>query len=173
LKPHQRSDSRPFREAFKKGNFTDKTALILSSWFGVGLIPVASGTFGTLAAVAPVAVINFFGEIPSAIFLVTLVAVALWSSDVTRKRLLREDPAEVVIDEAAGLCLSVFFLLVTFISFCLGFLLFRFFDILKPFPIGVIDRRVKGGLGIVLDDIVSGIFANICVRIILVLTGGA
>jgi phosphatidylglycerophosphatase A len=169
LKPDKRSDSPPFREAFKKGDFADKTALILSSWFGAGLIPVAPGTFGTLAAVAPVAVIKYLGGISEGIFLIILVSFAIWSSHVTRNCLVRDDPPEVVIDEAAGFCLSVYLLPFTFLSLCSGFLLFRFFDILKPFPIGMIDRKVKGGLGIVLDDVVAGVFANICARIILTL----
>ena len=171
MKPGQRSDNPPFREAFEKGDFIDKTALVLSSWFGSGLVPVAPGTFGTLAAVAPVAVIKYLGWIPESIFIVMVVFLALWSSHVTRDCLVREDPPEVVIDEAAGFCFSVFLLPLSVLSLCLGFLFFRLFDILKPFPIGVIDRRVRGGLGIVLDDLVAGIFANIGARIILAFIG--
>lgn len=169
MRSYKRSDSLSFREAFKKGGPADRIALILSSWFWVGTMPVASGTFGTLAAVAPVVAISLFGAIPSALFLVMLVAVAIWSSDVTRRRLNREDPPEVVIDEAAGFSLSVFLLPVSFSGVFLGFIFFRMFDILKPFPIGLIDRKVKGGFGIVLDDVIAGIFANICVRVILTL----
>ena len=167
MKLDQRSDNTSFREAFKKGNFTDKTALVLSSWFGAGLLPFAPGTFGTLAAVAPVAVIKYLGGTAECLFIVILVYLALWSSHVTRDCLVRDDPPEVVIDEAAGFCLSVFLLPLTILNLCLGFLLFRIFDILKPYPIGMIDRRIKGGLGIVLDDIVAGAFANIGARIIL------
>lgn len=171
MKTGQKTDRRPFREAFKMGGPVHKTALILSSWFGSGLAPVAPGTFGTLAAVVPVALIKYLGWVSECIFLVVLVSIALWSSHVTRNCLERDDPPEVVIDEAAGFCLSVFLLPLSYLSLCLGFILFRVFDILKPFPIGVIDRRIKGGAGIVLDDIVAGIFANICARIVLALIG--
>jgi phosphatidylglycerophosphatase A len=171
LKPIRRPDISLFREAFRKGNLTDRTALILSSWFGSGLAPFASGTFGTLAAIPFVAVVNYLGKGPSSVFLVTLCALAFWSAHVAGRRLGVDDPSEVVIDEAAGFCISVFMLPLTFLSFALGFLFFRAFDILKPFPIGVIDKKVKGGLGIVLDDLVAGLFANLCIRIILRVIG--
>jgi len=171
LKSAHRPDILHFREAFKKGDFNERTALILSSWFGAGLFPVASGTFGTLAAIPPVMVFNYLGEITSAVFLVMLSAIAFWSAHVASNSLGIEDPSEVVIDEAAGFCLSVFLLPFTFLTFALGFLLFRIFDILKPFPIGLIDRKVKGGLGIVLDDLAAGVFANLCIRIILRVIG--
>ncbi len=169
MKTDQRPDSHPFREAFRKGDFVDKTALVLSSWFGSGLAPMAPGTFGTLAAAAPVAVIKYLGASAEYIFIVILVFLALWSSHAARNLLGRDDPPEVVIDEAAGFCLAVFLLPLNILSLCSGFLLFRIFDIWKPFPIGFIDKRIKGGLGIVLDDIVAGAFANIGARIIMAL----
>jgi phosphatidylglycerophosphatase A len=169
LKPDQHYDAIPFREAFKKGGLADKTALVLSSWFGSGLAPVAPGTFGTLAAVAPVAVMKYLGGTTETVFFIVLVSIALWSSQVARDRMGMEDPPDVVIDEAAGFCLSVFLLPLSVLVLCLGFLLFRLFDILKPFPIGMIDRKMKGALGIVLDDIVAGAFANIAARIVLAL----
>ncbi len=167
MKTDQRPDRPTFGEAFKRGGPADKTALILSSWFGSGLAPMAPGTFGTLAAAVPVVAIKYLGASAECIFIVILVSLALWSSEAARRLLGRDDPPEVVIDEAAGLCLAVFLLPPGILSLCSGFLLFRIFDIWKPFPIGTIDRRVKGGVGIVLDDIVAGAFANIGTRIIL------
>lgn len=169
MKSAYRSDSLPFREAFKKSNFIDRTALVLSSWFGAGLIPAAPGTFGTLAAIPVVVVIKYLGWAAECIFLIIIIPFALWSSHAAHMLLGKDDPSEVVIDEATGFCLSVFLLPLTFLNLCLGFLIFRIFDILKPFPINVIDKRIKGGAGIVLDDIVAGVFAYIGVRIILVL----
>ena len=171
MKHIPRSDISLFREAFRKGNLAERAALILSSWFGSGLAPFASGTFGTLAAIPFVAVVNYLGKVPSSVFLVMLCAIAFWSAHVAGRRLGVDDPSEVVIDEAAGFCVSVFMLPITLLSFALGFVFFRAFDILKPFPIGMIDKKVKGGLGIVLDDLVAGVFANLCIRIILRVTG--
>jgi phosphatidylglycerophosphatase A len=167
LKPVRRSDISLFREAFRKGDYADRTALILSSWFGAGLAPAASGTAGTIAAIPFAVLASYLGKVPSAVFLAALIATAFWSSQLSWKRLGINDPSEVVIDEAAGFCLSVFLVPLTFLSFSLGFLFFRIFDILKPFPIGLIDKRVKGGVGIVLDDLVAGVFANVCVRVVL------
>lgn len=132
-------------------------------------MPAAPGTFGTLAAVPPVVVVKYLGGVSECIFLIILIIFAIWSSDKAQRCLCKDDPSEVVIDEAAGFCLSVFLLPLTFLSLCLGFLIFRIFDILKPYPVGIIDKRVRGGVGIVLDDIVAGAFANIGVRIILAL----
>lgn len=171
MKPIRRSDISLFREAFRKGNSADRIALILSSWFGAGLAPVASGTAGTLAAIPFAVLASYLGKVSSAVFLGALIAIAFWSAEVARKRLGIDDPSEVVVDEVAGYCISIFLLPFTFLSFALGFLFFRAFDVIKPFPIGLIDKRVKGGLGIVLDDLVAGVFANICVRIILMMVG--
>jgi phosphatidylglycerophosphatase A len=171
LKPTSRSDIFRFKEAFKKGDSADRLALVLSSWFGSGLAPVASGTAGTLAAIPFVAMAGYLGKVPSTVFLAVLTVMAFWSSEVAWRRLGIDDPSEVVIDEVAGYGLSVFLLPFSLLSFALGFVFFRIFDIWKPFPIGLIDRRVKGGLGIVLDDLVAGVFANVCIRIILALVG--
>jgi phosphatidylglycerophosphatase A len=167
LTPDQSSYSRPFREAFKEGNFACKAALVLSSWFGAGLVPLAPGTFGTLAAVIPVAAFKYLGKIPECVFLIVLISVALWSSHIAGKSLGNDDPPEVVIDEAAGFCVSVLLVPFTLLNLCLGYLIFRLFDIVKPFPIGLVDKNIRGGPGIVLDDILAGLFANIGVRIIL------
>jgi phosphatidylglycerophosphatase A len=171
LKPFRKSDISLFREAFRKGNSADRAALVLSSWFGSGLSPVASGTVGTLAAIPFAVLMNYLGTVPSAVFLAALIAAAFWSSEIAWRRLGIDDPSEVVIDETAGYCLSVFLLPFSFESFALGFVFFRVFDIWKPFPIGLIDRRVKGGAGIVLDDLVAGVFANVSVTVVLAIIG--
>ncbi len=127
-------------------------------------MPIAPGTFGTLAAVPPAIIIYYFGTVPSVISLIVIIPLSVWTSNVTQKLLGKDDPSEIVIDEVAGFFVTVFLLPFSWLSFTLGFLLFRVFDILKPFPIGMIDKKIKGGTGIVLDDIVAGIYANICVR---------
>jgi phosphatidylglycerophosphatase A len=167
LNEAQGSESPPFREAFKGSGFKGRAALILSTWFGTGLFPLAPGTIGTLASVPFAAVMMRLGPVPHGIFILCLVPIAVWSAHVSQGLLLREDPSEVVIDETAGFCLSVFLLPFSLLTICLGFIFFRIFDILKPFPIGFADRNIKGGLGICLDDLIAGLFANICIRIIL------
>lgn len=161
-----RSDTLHFKGAFGKTHLFGKTALILSSWFGVGLIPVAPGTWGTLAAVPLFLGMQYIGFLYSVIFLIVFIPMAVWVSGISKQLLGRDDPPEVVIDEAAGFMLALFQLPLSWSSLTLGFLLFRVFDILKPFPIGRLER-MRGGLGIVADDLVAGIYANVCVRILL------
>ena len=140
--------------------------LLLSSWFGVGRLPLAPGTWGTLGAVPLVLIISYFGPIPAVISLAVIILLAVWTSDISQKVLGKDDPPEVVIDEVAGYFVAVFLLPFSWWSFILGFLLFRIFDILKPFPIRMIHKKVKGGIGICLDDIVAGVYANVCIRLV-------
>ena len=161
-----RSDTLNFKESFGKTHLFGKTALVLSSWFGVGLIPVAPGTFGTLAAVPLFLGMKYIGVLYSVIFLIVFIPMAVWVSGISNTLLGRDDPPEVVIDEAAGFMLALFLLPLAWSSLTLGFLLFRVFDILKPFPIGRLEK-IRGGIGIVVDDLVAGIYANFCVRVLL------
>ena len=97
-----RSDSPDLKEAFQEANLYEKTVLILSSWFGTGLMPLAPGSFGTLAAVPPVIIINYFGSFLSGISLIVLIPLAVWTSNISQKLLGKDDPPEVVIDEVTG-----------------------------------------------------------------------
>jgi phosphatidylglycerophosphatase A len=161
-----RSDTLKFKESFGKTHLFGKTALVLSSWFGVGLIPVAPGTCGTLAAVPLFFCMKYIGILYSVIFLIVFIPMAVWVSGISKRLLGRDDPPEVVIDEVAGFMLALFLLPLTWSSLTLGFLLFRIFDILKPLPIGRLEK-IRGGIGIVVDDLVAGVYANFCVRIFL------
>ena len=153
-------------ESFEKADFLGRTAVVLSSWFFVGLIPVASGTFGTLAAMPLVFVPNIFGPLFGALFILIFVALAFWASDLSQKSLGKKDPSEIVIDEVAGFLVTMFLLPLSWLSLFLGFILFRIFDIIKPFPIRRLEK-IKGGPGIVLDDLLAGVYAHIVLRILL------
>lgn len=152
-------------ETFRKAGPVDKLALVLSSCFGLGLIPVAQGTVATLASLPLVTVIARLGPVAGAYALFFFILLALWSSVRSAGALQKEDPAEVVIDEAAGLLLTLFLLPATGFNLCLGFVLFRLFDILKPYPIRRLEK-IRGGAGIMLDDLMAGVFGNICLRLI-------
>lgn len=130
-------------------------------------MPCAPGTFGSLAGLPLVAVVNYLGVIYAGISLIILIPLAVWSSGISQKLLERVDPPEVVIDEVAGLLVTIFLLPLSWVSLSLGLILFRVFDILKPFPIRMLDQKVKGGLGIVLDDLVAGVYAGLCARAVL------
>jgi phosphatidylglycerophosphatase A len=152
-------------ESFRKAGPLDKLALILSSCFGFGLIPVAQGTFGTLAGIPLAMALAHAGPMAAAYLLFFFVLLSIWTSGRSARALEKDDPAEVVIDETAGLLLTLFLLPATGFNLCLGFILFRLFDILKPFPIRRLEK-VEGGAGIVLDDLLAGTYANLCIRFV-------
>jgi len=161
------SDRLTLRESFKKADLLGRAALVLSSWFFVGLFPIASGTFGTLAATPLIFVPIFFGPYLGGLFLLIFVALAFWASDLSQRFLGKRDPSEIVIDEVAGFLVTMFLMPLSWLSLLLGFILFRIFDIAKPFPIRRLEK-IEGGAGIVLDDLLAGIYAHVVLRILLV-----
>ncbi len=152
-------------ESFRKASVADKLALVLSSCFGLGLIPVAQGTFGTLAAIPLAITLARLTPMAGAYVLFFFILLAVWVSARSAGALAKEDPGEVVVDEVAGLLMTLFLLPATPFNLCLGFILFRLFDILKPYPIRRLEK-IGGGAGIVLDDLLAGIYANVCIRIL-------
>jgi phosphatidylglycerophosphatase A len=162
------SDNFSTLDIFRKSGFSEKAVLALSTWFGTGLLPIAPGTFGTIAAVPLILALNILGIWYSVIALILITAVAVWVSNVSQDLLDRKDPPEVVIDEVAGFLVTMFFLPHTWPALAMGFALFRFFDIIKPYPVKKIEG-FRGGFGIVMDDLLAGFYANLCVRVILFL----
>jgi phosphatidylglycerophosphatase A len=134
--------------------------LFLAFGFGSGLAKKAPGTFGTLAAI-PVywlfAQTNLF--VYSLLTIVVTIA-GIWICDSAAKKLDEHDFGGIVWDEIAGYLITMWLVPFTWQAMVLGFILFRFFDILKPWPIRWIDRQVHGGLGIMLDDVLAGVFAG-------------
>jgi len=148
-------------------NFANKTAVFLATGGYVGRIPFAPGTFGSLIGL-PLCFLLAGIQLPAAIVAALIfILLAIWISGAAAKTLKRKDPGCIVIDEIAGMVVTFIGLPFTLTTAVLGFILFRILDILKPFPIRTIDQRLSGGLGIVADDVVAGIFANILLRILL------
>ncbi|HEY4731739.1 MAG TPA: phosphatidylglycerophosphatase A [Gammaproteobacteria bacterium] len=134
--------------------------------FGVGTIRIASGTFGTLAAIP----IYLLLQDLTLIFYVTCVAalflLGVWICDVTSRDLGVDDHPGIVIDEIAGFLVTMTAAPAGWLWLLCGFILFRLFDIWKPWPIRIIDKKLSGGIGIMLDDIVAGILALLILQII-------
>ena len=162
-----RSDSLESVKALKGVRLADQVALVLSIWFGAGLLPGMPGTFGTLGALPLYFIIMGLGTWHKIMSMGTIVGVAIWSSWRAQCILGRGDAKEIVIDEVAGFLLTTIFFPFTWLTLVAGFCLFRFFDVLKPPPLKRIERITTGGLGIVLDDLVAAMYAFICVWIIL------
>ena len=140
--------------------------LLLATGFGVGYSPIAPGTLGTLLAIP---VYHFLSNISSPIYEITLIGfffLSVWVSENAEIFFGKEDDRRIVIDEMMGFLITMLWVPKTILFVILGFFLFRFFDILKPFPIRHLEKRLKGGFGVVLDDVLAGVYANVILQII-------
>lgn len=137
---------------------------LLALGFGSGLAPKAPGTFGSLAAI-PFCYELMSLDISYQIFFVILsFLTGIKACQKAEDAMGIHDHGGIVFDEFVGMFITVIALPATITSLVLAFVFFRLFDILKPFPISYLDRRVKGGLGIMIDDVLAGIFALISVH---------
>lgn len=142
---------------------------IISTVFFVGYFPFAPGTVASAFAML---ILLIFKPSHSEILMTLVIAFVLGviSSNKIEKKANEKDPSYIVIDEFAGYLISVFLIPLTTLNLLLAFLFFRFFDIIKPPPIRQIEKRLKGGLGIMMDDIIAGLFSNLLLRILLMLS---
>lgn len=127
--------------------------------FGVGTIPFIPGTFGTLLSI-PFCIL--FSRASVWMYLVlslVMIAISAYTTHITCRDFGVHDHTATVSDEVAGFLLTMVAIPVNGYSLALGFILFRFFDIVKPGPIAWVDRHVHGGLGVVLDDCLAAIFS--------------
>lgn len=133
----------------------------LATLWGIGRCPVASGTAATLLPGVPVAlIIAHMSEFAALITALLIIALGTLGSQQAIRSLGREDPREVVVDELAGYVVTMLWLPPSWLSLTGGFLLFRLFDIWKPWPVRWVDAKVKGGLGVMLDDVLAGMMAH-------------
>lgn len=142
----------------------------IASGFGSGFSPFASGTAGSAAALLPWL---FMRELPMAWMLGIIVvafALGVWASNVVIDRLQISDPGVIVWDEFVGQWITLLPLLIWpahWLWIVAGFLLFRLFDIWKPWPCSWADRSVKGGFGVMLDDALAGVYAGLALAMLL------
>jgi phosphatidylglycerophosphatase A len=144
-------------------------AHLLATWFGAGRLPRAPGTWGSLAALPFAAALAWLGG-PWLVLLATLALFGLgvWASNRYMAAYGLHDPAAVVVDEVVGQWLTLALLPLTPIAYLMGFVLFRIADMLKPWPAAWIDRTVAGGVGVMLDDVVAGVYAGAFALVVLV-----
>ena len=134
--------------------------------FGSGLAPFAPGTFGTLAAVPLWLLIAGQGFVVQCAIVLVAMGVGVYFCGKTADDLGAHDHGAIVWDEFVGYWVVMLFAPAGWLWVLVGFLLFRMFDILKPWPIRWLDRYVDGGLGIMVDDVVAGVFAGLCVLVL-------
>lgn len=142
----------------------------IATWFGCGLSPVMSGTVGSLGALPLGFAIQYFlGNF--ALFAASMVifGIGVWASNQYLEHMASgEDPGEIVVDEVAGQWLTLCVFFPTWQSYLVGFILFRVFDIFKPWPVSVADRNIKGGFGVMFDDMLAGVYPILVYLLILV-----
>ena len=145
--------------------------MFLATGFYVGRMPFAPGTVGTLIGL-PVAYVIGWLSLPLAMAAaVALILGAVWIAQEAEQQLGQKDPGCIVIDEIAGMCVTLLGIPLTFGTGLAGFILFRLFDIAKPPPIRYLERRLPGGWGVVMDDVAAGLIAQIVLRVGLALVG--
>jgi len=141
--------------------------LLLASNFGLGYAPVASGTFGTLAGIPLYYLLAELSPITYSLVWLLLLGLSFWVAEQAGRYYHVVDDGRIVIDELLGYLTTVAWLPFSWTTAGLGFLLFRLFDITKPPPANWLDRSLKNGVGVVLDDVAAGIYAALALRLLL------
>jgi phosphatidylglycerophosphatase A len=144
-----------------------KFIILSASWFGTGFSPFASGTVGTLGAIP---LYLLLATIPLPLYLLTLLAFfffSCWAAGQAEEIFGEKDSGKIVIDEVIGFLITMTAVPPSWLSIVAGFLLFRFFDITKIPPARFFDQKMKNGYGVVLDDVVAGIYACLSLHLLL------
>ena len=145
--------------------------MFLATGFFVGTVPFAPGTFGSIIGLPLVFLLSRINLLLSVAYILLFILFAIGIASATEKILNQKDPAKIVIDEIAGIMVAFTGLPFNLKTVIAGFVIFRVFDILKPFPIRSLERRVSGGSGVVLDDVLAGVYANLILRLAFYITG--
>jgi phosphatidylglycerophosphatase A len=145
----------------------EDAVIFLATGFYIGNLPFAPGTFGSLIGIPLSFAIAGMSLAPAMLCILIFSLFAIYIADTAEKLLKQKDPGCIVIDEIAGMTATLIGLPFNLITVVIGFIVFRILDILKPFPIRILDKRISGGLGVVADDVAAGIIANLLLRIFL------
>jgi len=141
-----------------------RPAVLLACGLGAGLIPKAPGTFGTLAAIPLFLWMQHLSMLSYLLITAAFFVMGIWLSTEAIKIFHRDDPSEVVWDEVVGFLITMIAAPTGWQWLVVGFVLFRIFDIWKPWPVSLADQKLHGGLGIMLDDVIAGIYALLCIQ---------
>ena len=134
---------------------------LLAVGFGTGFMPKAPGTAGTLVGIPIVIYVSTQPTVVQGLSLLIMIVLGCYICHVAANSFGNSDPSIIVWDEITGYCVAMFLVPVSVATICIGFILFRCFDIFKPWPISLVERSVTGGVGIMMDDVLAGIFTNL------------
>jgi len=136
------------------------------SVLGIGFIPIASGTFGSLAGLVIGYLLNLLSYNLFFLFIPTLFILGVIASNTYQKVTGEKDSSVIVIDEVVGQLIAMMFVMDNIVLVFISFIIFRIFDILKPWPASYADKKMSDGFGVMLDDVFAGIYAAILVCLI-------
>lgn len=140
----------------------ERAALLISTALGVGYVPFAPGTFGSAAGLVLWWLLPA-SPVVHAVVIAALFLVGAWSGSVAERHFQRSDPGQVVIDEVLGMLMTLFMVPVGWPGALAAFLLFRAADIVKPYPANRLER-LPGGVGVMADDAMAAVYANLALR---------
>ena len=150
--------------------FRERAVLFVATGFFIGTVPFAPGTFGTLIGLPVCFLLSRLNFLQSVICILVFIPFAIWIASAAEKILRQKDPGQIVIDEIVGLIITFVGLPFNLKTVLAGFIIFRVLDILKPFPIRTLEKRVGGGSGVVLDDVLAGVYGNLILRLVIYTT---
>ena len=156
---------------FKTMTLTEKFIVFCGVGFGSGLLPKAPGTFGSAFALLFIPLFMLLGFFASSIVILIMSLIGIYICGKTADIMGVHDDGRIVWDEFAGQSITflplIYLGIMNWTWLLIGFALFRLFDVWKPWPIRVIDRQIDGGFGIMLDDVIAGVWAALCIIIYL------
>ena len=150
--------------------FRERAVLFVATGFFIGTVPIAPGTFGTLIGLPVCFLLSRLNFLQSVICILVFILFAIGIASAAEKILKQKDPGQIVIDEIAGVMVTFAGLPFNLKTALAGFIIFRVLDILKPFPIRTLEKRVGGGSGVVLDDVLAGVYGNLILRLVIFIT---
>ena len=145
-------------------NVKQKSVLFVATGCFVGNISVAPGTFGSMLGLPLVFLLAKIDWKAALVLILLFIFISIKIAQTAANILASEDPGCIVIDEVAGILVTFAGLPFNLVTVVLGFTFFRVIDILKPYPIRSIEKKLSGGLGIVMDDVAAGIYSNVLLR---------
>ena len=151
--------------------FRERLVLFLATGFFSGTVPIAPGTAGTVIGLPLCYLIGRLHWGLAVVGVLLFIGLSVGLASAAEKILKQKDSPKIVIDEIAGLLVTFMGLPFTLQSAVFGFVIFRVFDILKPFPIRLLESKLSGGSGIVFDDVLAGVYANLVLRLALYIFG--
>ena len=139
--------------------------MLIATGFTIGYLPIAPGTWGSLLALPLHFFLSKLQPVAYGFSIAAIILLAIVAAGAAEKIIDQKDPGVVVIDEVAGMLVTMIGAPATPLAYLFGFCLFRFFDILKPFPVRWADRHLNGGIGVVADDLLAGLYALLCLQL--------